>query len=238
MKRRAPPTETCRSLDRTLSLPILESVYRVAALDKPLAERYELLTIALRDHVPEKSANNQMKKAVTRIWLNPPEDAAPMIRWALDHPDAFPDRRVMHAGSLIATVPYVGSIFAQLGRSFALDEPLTIAALVRRVVAIWGASSTVRGGVGKTVTTLRRLDVVHGGGRTRITRAVPLETSPLGASWLVHASMLTRRAESLDVDEAAQMPELFWVRSLKPDASYPFLEMHREGMNRRVWTLR
>ena len=85
-----------------------------------------------------------------------------MIRWAVDHPDLFPDHRVMHAGALLATFSFVGSVAELLGRSFALDEPVTIVDLTRRAVAVWGASSTVHEGVGKTITTLRRLDVVQG----------------------------------------------------------------------------
>ena len=137
-------------------------------MDRPVRERSELLTIALRQHVSDADADNKMKKTVTRIWLNPPEPAAGMIRWALEHPDQFPDHRAMHAGALLATVPYVGSVIAQLGRSFALHERPTVVDLRRRIVAQWGESSTVQEGVGKTITSLRRLDLVTGGGRTPI----------------------------------------------------------------------
>ena len=77
----------------------------------------------------------------------------------------------MHAGALLATFSFVGSVAELLGRRFALDEPVTVVDLTRRAVAVWGASSTVHEGVGKTITTLRRLDVVKGGGRTPVTPA-------------------------------------------------------------------
>ena len=238
MTPRSPRTDTPRALDRILSLSLLDDVYRVAAMDKPVRERSELLTIALRQHVSDADADNKMKKTVTRIWLNPPEPAVPMIRWALEHPDQFPDRRVMHTGALLATVPYVGSVIAQLGRAFALHEQPTVVDLRRRIVAQWGESSTVQEGVGKTITSLRRLDLVTGGGRTPINPAPPLSATPLGASWLVHATMLTRQIEALDVHDSAEAPELFWVCSVNPSAEYPLLEIHSEGISRRVWAVR
>jgi len=224
--------------DRAFSLPVLETGYRFAALDKPEPERSTLLTVALREHVSDKDAKTKMKWALNRVWLKPPDQAAVMIRWAVDHPDLFPDHRVMHAGALLATFSFVGSVAELLGRSFALDEPVTVVDLTRRAVAVWGASSTVHEGVGKTITTLRRLDVVKGGGRTPVTPAPALPVTPLGAAWLVHATMLTRQAEALDVHDAAQAPELFWAADFMPSADYPLLDIHSEGGSRRVWAIR
>lgn len=133
---------------------------------------------------------------------------------------------------------YIGSVIAQVGRAFALHEQPTVVELRRRIVAQWGESSTVQGGVGKTITSLRRLDLVAGGGRTPISPVTPLSATPLGASWLIHAAMLTRQVQALDVHEAAEAPELFWVTGLKPSSDYPLLETHSEGMNRRVWAAR
>ena len=144
----------------------------------------------------------------------------------------------MHAGALLATVPYVASVMTQLGRSFALGEVATVADLRRRIVSIWGGTSTVQEGVGKTVTTLRRLDIVTGGGRSAVTSCDRLEPGTLASSWLVHATMLARQVQALDVNEAPGAPELFWVADLKPDSEYPFLEEHAEGLTRRVWAVR
>lgn len=238
MTSRSPKTGTPRALDRALTLALLDDVYRVAAMDRPVRERSELLTIALRQHVSDADADNKMKKTVTRIWLNPPAPAAGMIRWALDHPDQFPDHRVMHAGAMLATVPFVGSVIAQLGRSFALHEKPTVVDLRRRIVAQWGESSTVQEGVGKTITSLRRLDLVAGGGRIPISPATALSATQLGASWLTHATILARQVQALDMRDAAEAPELFWAAGLRPSADYPLLELHSEGMNRRVWAVR
>jgi len=238
MSQPSPKASTPRALDRVLTLSLLDDVYRVAAMDKSPRERSQLLTIALREHVSEAVADNQMKKTVSRIWFNPPEPAAEMIRWAIDHPDSFPDRRVMHTGAMLATVPYIGSVITQLGRCFALNEQPTVVDVRRRIVAQWGASSTVRGGVGKTVTSLRCLGLVSGGGRVRIAPQLPFPASPLAATWLIHAAMLARQVQALDVREALEAPELFWVSTLKPSLDYPLLEIHSEGINRRVWAVR
>ena len=206
-------------------------------MEQPVGERSELLTIALREHTTAADAANKMKKTVTRVWLNPPEPAVPMIHWALEHPEHFPDRRLMHAGALLATVPFVASVMTQVGRSFALGESVTVPDLRRRIVAIWGGTSTVQEGVGKTVTTLRRLDILDGGGRAPVEPCEPLEAGGMASAWLIHATMLARHVQALDVREAPGAPELFWLADLSPDAGYPLLESHAEGMNRRVWTI-
>jgi len=94
------------------------------------------------------------------------------------------------------------------------------------MVAQWGESSTVQEGVGKTITSLRRLDLVAGGGRIPISPMTALSATSLGAAWLIHAAMLTRQVQALDVHEAAEAPELFWVVGMKPSFDDPLLELH------------
>ena len=235
MSPRAPDPGSPRPLDRALNLPLLETVYRIAALDLSPEQRSQQLTIALREHTTDADAESRLKWAVSRIWTNPPEPSAEMIRWAIDHPEHFPDRRLMHAGALLATVPFVGTALAHLGRSFAHDQLLTVSDLRRRLVARWGDTSTVRGAVGKTVTTFRRLEIVTGGGPTPITCQPALVASPHAAAWLVHALLLHRQATSIDVRDAADAPELFWAAPTTPDSTYPHLEQHTEATNRRIW---
>ncbi|MYB24181.1 MAG: hypothetical protein F4X37_03580 [Acidimicrobiia bacterium] len=235
MSPRAPDPGSPRPLDRALSLPLLETAYRIAALGLSPEQQSQQLTIALREHTTDADAKTRLKKIVSRIWTNPPEPAAEMIRWAIDHPEHFPDRRPMHTGALLATVPFVGTALAHLGRSFAHDQILTVPGLRRRLVARWGDTSTVREAVGKTVTTLRRLEIVAGGGPTPITRQSALTVTPLAAAWLVHALLLHRQATSIDTRDAAGAPELFWVAPTIPDPSYPHLEQHTEAANRRIW---
>lgn len=235
MSLRLPDPSSPRPLDRALSLPLLDAVYRIASFDLTVEERSDQLTIALREHTTDADAKKRMKWAVSRIWINPPQPAAAMIRWAIDHPEHFPDRRLMHTGALMATVPFVGSALSQLGRSFALDQALTVTDLRNRLVARWGETSTVREAVGKTVTSLRRLGIVDGGGRQPITRCPQLDASPLATAWLVHAVILCRQASSIGVRDAVAAPELFWAAANAPDPDYPHLELHTEALNRRVW---
>jgi|HubBroStandDraft_2_1064218.scaffolds.fasta_scaffold07054_4 hypothetical protein len=235
----ARPAEiSSRVPDGALSFGALDAAYRIGALAKSLEERSELLTVALREHVSERDAKTKIKWTLNRVWLNPPEPAVAMIRWARDHVDSFPDRRAMHAGALLATYPFVGSVAELLGRSFALDEPITVVDLRRRVVALWGASSTVQEGVGKTVTTFRRLGLVNGGGRKPVLLSTRLPVTSLGATWLIHTTMLTRQVQAIDVDDANNAPELFWAELRKPDPDYPLLEVHSETTTRRVWAVR
>ena len=235
MSPQQPDPRAPRPLDRALSLPLLETVYRIASLDIDKCDRSVQLTIALREHTTDADAATRVKWAVSRIWINPPQPAVTMIRWAIDHPEHFPDRRLMHTGALLSTVPFVGSVLGQLGRSFALDQTLTVPDIRKRLVARWGETSTVRGAAGKTVTSLRRLGVVDGGGRHPVVGRSRLAASPLGAAWLVHAVMLYRYAESIEIRDAAAAPELFWADQNTPDPSYPHLELHTEALNRRVW---
>ena len=235
MNPRSPDPGSPRPLDRAISLPVLETVYRIASLGLSFEERSAQLTVALREHTTDADAKTRLKWAVSRIWINPPRPAAAMIRWAIDHPEHFPDRRLMHTGALMATIPFVGSALGHLGRSFALEEPLTVPDLRRRLVARWGETSTVGEAVGKTVTSLRRLGIVDGGGRQPVTRCPRLDASPLATAWLVHAVILCRQASSIEVRDAAAAPELFWANETTPDPDYPHLELHTEALNRRVW---
>lgn len=236
MTPRPPDPASPRPLDRALSLPVLDTAHRIASLDLKGAERSSHLTVALREHTTEADAKTRLKWTISRVWINPPQPATAMIRWAIDHPEHFPDRRLMHTGALMATIPFVGTALAHLGRAFALDQTLTVSDLRRRQVARWGETSTVREAVGKTVTTLRRLRVIEGGGRQPITRCPSQSPTPLVASWLVHAVILSRGTSSLEVREATAAPELFWAGPTTPDPDYTYLERHTESQARQVWT--
>lgn len=238
MTARRSPSTAGRVPECPLNLAGLEATYRIAGMDLALAERSELLTVALREHFSEREAKNKAKKTLSRVWLNPPPEAAEMIAWALSNPQEFADHRLMHAGALMATYPFVGGILATIGRQHALHEQISVPDLRRRMEGRWGATTTVQEAVGKTVTTLRRLSIVEGGGRVPVTPSTRLTASPLAATWLVHATMLTRQVQSLDTSEALESPELFWIESLTPAATYPLLETHAEGPRRRVWTTR
>ena len=225
--------------ERTVKPDVLEAAYRIAGSDAPFEDQRQLLAVALRDYVTEQEANNKTKKMMTRVWVNPPEDATSVIHWAVQHPEAFPDRHAMHLGAMLATYPFVDTVLATLGRAFALDGSITGVELRRKVVGQWGERTSVSLGATKTAGTLRHLGVIGGGGSNKpYVPASKLDVSSLGASWLVHCLLCSRGAGSINTDDVATAPELFWTGALVLDPAYPMLELHREGMNRRVWAIR
>ncbi len=227
-----------RYLECALSLPILEAGHRVAALDAPTEDKSSLLEIALREHVSELDAATKTKLTVARVWLNPPRSAERMIRWAVDNPHHFYDHRIMHAGALLATYPFIGSVFTVLGRAFALGSSTFAVDVRNRSVDLWGGSTAVVHGTSKAITSLKRLDLITGGGRSPIVAGPPMEVESHAASWLIHSALLTRDQEAIDTYEALDTPELFWANLVDPSADYPFLEKHQEGLNRTVWVIR
>ena len=224
--------------DVALSIPALDAAYRIAALSLLPEEESELLTIALREHFSERDASTKAKWTLNRVWLNPPPAAADMIAWALANPHLFPDRRLLHVGALIATYPFVGSIAAFLGRAFALQSPVAILDVRRRSVELWGGTSTVIVGAGKMITTLRRLEILRGGGRNPITSGNRIDAHCQTAAWLVHAVLISRQKHAVDEPEVADMPELYWAKFVESLGGYPLLEPHREGATRKVWAIR
>ena len=120
--------------ERALGPDIFEVAYKIAASGHPFAEQRQLLAVALRDHTTEQEANDKTKKLLTRVWVNPPPEALPLIQWAVAHPEQFTDRRVMHLGALMATFPFVGSVAAVIGKAFAIDGQLRNTDLKTRIV--------------------------------------------------------------------------------------------------------
>ena len=69
-------------LDRGLTFEQLEVARRVAVANTDPRTNRRQLTIALRDVVSDQEAEGKTKKCLTRVWLNPPSEAAEMIAWA------------------------------------------------------------------------------------------------------------------------------------------------------------
>ena len=221
--------------ERALGPDIFEVAYKIAASGHPFAEQRQLLAVALRDHTTEQEANDKTKKLLTRVWVNPPPEALPLIQWAVAHPEQFTDRRVMHLGALMATFPFVGSVAAVIGKAFAIDGQLRNTDLKTRIVGSWGARKTVEFGVVKTAGLLRKFGLVDGGGLKPMHPGAVLEVSGLAAAWLVHALILTRQQETMDATTVADASELFWAHLGPLDPVYPRLATHREGGRRLVY---
>ena len=224
--------------ERSLPPEIFDVAYRIASSNHPFEDQRQLLAVALRDFTTEQEAQDKTKKLLTRVWINPPPEALPLIRWAIANPDQFPDRRVMHLGALLGTFPFVGAVASCLGRAFAIDGAISGPELKNRIVATWGARKTVEYGVIKTAGLLRKFGIVGGGGKTPMCDGSVLDVPGSAASWLIHALVLTRQQQTIDTTTVANAPELFWARLGPTDAAYPHLEIHREGGGRVVFQIK
>ncbi|MGD0322072.1 MAG: hypothetical protein ABSC00_10830 [Acidimicrobiales bacterium] len=224
-------------LDRDLTPDLLDVALRVATDPTPWVDKRKLLTVALRDHVSEQEANGKTKKCLTRVWINPPPDAAGMVAWGRDHRQLAIDRRLLHLGALTATFPFVGGISALVGRALALDGYADPGDIRQRARAIWGDRPAIDVGARKAYTTLLRFGVLTGGGRTPLARGEVFEADARMAGWIIHSLLLTRGCRSVSDTELGVAPELFWLKFDRPDGCYPLLERHKEGDRRVIWAV-
>ncbi len=222
-------------LDRALTPELLDVAFLVfrAADDRPDARR--LLTVALRDHVTAQEAEGKTKKCLTRVWVSPPVPARPMIRWAIDHADFDPDRRVIHFGALLATFPFVGAVTAIIGRALALQDTVLSADVRSQTRLRFGDRSSIDVGARKVYTALRYLGLLRNPNDGVFTAGDRLVVPPVMAGWIAHAVLLTRQLGAIDRRELSSAPELF---SLEVPANgfngYTLLEAHIEGGSRIV----
>lgn len=216
--------------DRALTPDLLDVGLRVAteAAGSPDARR--LLTVALRDHVSAQEAEGKTKKALTRIWVQPPEPARDMIAWASHNQDLDPERVVLHFGAMLATFPFVGVVAGIVGRQLRHDnavEPRRVRSDTRLVL---GDRSSVDVGARKVVTTMRYLGLLEPAGRNSL-RCGSRPKVPAGLdAWITHALLLTRQIGAVGLDELSRAPELatLTVNGGRPNG-YPLLEVHAEG---------
>lgn len=214
-------------LDRGLTLEQLELARRVSILDPDLHSNRRRLTIALRDVVSDQEAEGKTKKCLTRVWLNPPPEAAEMIAWArvFDGPNlALP---VLHFGAVLATFPFAGAVARVLGQHLLTDgqaEAERVRAEVRRGL---GDRSSVDVSARKAYTTFRNLGIVEQTGQVFRSPADAIQVPESLVPWLSHAVLLTRQAESLPTTSLRNAPELLGIQL--PGVmirGYPLLETH------------
>lgn len=214
-------------LDRGLTLEQLDLAYDIAVADPDPKTNRRKLTMALRDLVSEQEAEGKTKKCLTRVWLNPPPEAAEMIDWAREQAVPRSDRPVLHFGALLATFPFVGAAARSIGQHLQTEgrvEAATVRAEVRRML---GDRSSVEVAARKGYTTLRNLGVVQQRGQVLERAAEAMEVPLVLMPWVSHAVLLTRQAESLPSTSVEHAPELLGVQvSATSLRGYPFLESH------------
>lgn len=214
-------------LDRGLTLDQLELARRVSIADPDTRSNRRQLTIALRDLVSDQEAEGKTKKCLTRVWLNPPPEAAEMIAWARlfdGPPSVLP---LLHFGAVLATFPFAGAVARVLGQHIQTDghaDAKSVRAEVRRSL---GDRSSVDVAARKAYTTFRNLGVVHQTGQVLEFAIEPIPVPTSIGLWLSHAVLLTRQADSLPTTSLRNAPELLGIQL--PSAGsrdYPLLESH------------
>jgi hypothetical protein len=218
-------------LDRGLTLEQLDLAYDIAVADPDPKTNRRRLTMALRDLVSEQEAEGKTKKCLTRVWLNPPPEAAEMIAWAREQTLPRSARPVLHFGALLATFPFVGTVAKVIGQHFQTEgsvEAVVARAEVRRML---GDRSSVEVAARKAYTTFKHLELLRQSGH-RLEPASPTSVivEPLLVAWLSHAVLLTRQVESQPLSSVRSAPELLGLQVPSSiSRSYLLLEAHGQG---------
>lgn len=216
--------------DRALTPGLLDVALRVASESDDSRDARKLLTVALRDHVSAQEAEGKTKKCLSRVWVQPPEDAREMVRWAVRHQHLELDRTVLHFGAILATFPFAGVVAAIVGRQLHLDGKVEPRAVRAQARAALGDRSTVDIGARKVVTSMRYLGLLDGpNGGPLVLGRQPVVPSEL-TGWTMHALLLTRQAEAIGTDSPSRALELATVKAgTSGIGSYPLLDLHVEN---------
>jgi hypothetical protein len=217
-------------LDRGLTIEQLEIARDIARADPNPATNRRSLTMALRDIVSEQEAENKTKKCLTRVWLNPPQDAVEMIAWALNASIPRGATPLLHFGALLATFPFVGTVARVVGQYIKTEGAANAQAVRSDVRRTYGDRSSVDVAARKAYTTLRNIGVIHQEKQTLLPVEPSLVLPEELTGWMAHALMLTRSAEAIPFSSMTTAPELLGVRvsSVRP-TSYPLVEIHNSA---------
>lgn len=214
-------------LDRGLTLQQFELARRIAIADPDLRSNRRRLTIALRDLVSDQEAEGKTKKCLTRVWLNPPTEAAEMIAWARSFDGSPSVRPLLHFGAVLATFPFAGAVARVLGQHLQTDGHADAARVRAEVRRSLGDRSSVDVAARKAYTTFRNLGVVRQTGQVLESAIDPIDVPTSLGLWLSHAVLLTRQADSLPTTSLRNAPELLGIRLPGAVArDYPLLETH------------
>lgn len=217
-------------LDRGLTLEQLDLAYEISVADPDPKTNRRRLTMALRDLVSEQEAEGKTKKCLTRVWLNPPPDAAAMIAWARAQPVPRTARPVFHFGALLATFPFVGAVTRVIGQHLRTDGSVEAAVVRAEVRRSLGDRSSVDVAARKVYTTIRNLGIIEQNRQTLSWAAQRVAAPADLGGWLIHALLLTRQVEAISVSGVAAAPELLGILDSTPaQRSYALLESHSQG---------
>jgi hypothetical protein len=218
-------------LDRGLTLEQLDLALEIACTNPDPQTNRRTLTVRLRDLVSDQEAEGKTKKCLTRVWLNPPPEAAQMIGWARENLASNLDRRVLHFGAILATFPFVGVVAKVIGQHLQTESRVELRRVRDEVRRILGDRSSVDVGARKTYTTLRNLGVLRQvGQQLQPPLARQVIADPIVVAWLSDAVLLTRQVESQAASTIRSAPELFPCSlTATHERAYPFLETHNNA---------
>jgi hypothetical protein len=218
-------------LDRGLTLEQLDLAYDIAVADPDPTTNRRRLTMALRDLVSEQEAEGKTKKCLTRVWLNPPPEAAEMIGWARGQTPSPSVRPVFHLGAILATFPFAGTVAKVIGQHLATEGRVEASAVRAEVRRSLGDRSSVDVAARKAYTTFRNIGILCLEGQVLTPTPDRLPGfDPLLAAWLSHAVLLTRQVESQPLTSLRGAPELLGIQlASSPSSDYPLLETHSYG---------
>ena len=198
-------------LDRGLTIEQLELARRVARADHDPRTNRRALTIALRDLVSQQEAEGKTKKCLTRVWLNPPPEAAEMIGSARDF-DSTLALPLLHFGAVLATFPFAGAVAKVLGQHIQTDGYAKASEIRAEVRRSYGDRSSVDVAARKVYTTFKNLGIVRQSGQVLEAADNAIKAPSSLGPWLCHAILLTRQAESLPATSLRGAPELLGVQ--------------------------
>lgn len=212
-------------LDRGLTLEQLDLAYDIAVADPDPKTNRKRLTMALRDMVSEQEAEGKTKKCLTRVWLNPPSEAAEMISWAREQSLPRSARPVLHYGALLATYPFVGLVARVVGQHLQTEGGVTAAVVRAEVRRALGDRSSVDVAARKAYTTFRNLGILHRVGHSLVGPSERTSAPAQLAGWLSHAVLLTRQIGSASTTSMDVAPEFVGLDVGSIDGNYPFTEL-------------
>lgn len=227
-------------LNRPLKRAWLDAALRAARLTQNADHRQAILDEVLFDQGLGETAIKKTTRVLKNIWWEPPNHSADLIKWAQDFDEPV-DTRVLHLGAMLGSYPFIGTIYAAIGKIARQTDLIGNTDVKSRVISKWGDRESVQRAVLMALNTLKSLEVLRGepnSVRKHLQQPIPVPNELV--SWLTHALLLTRSSNSIDNSLVSSAPELFAVQIKNRETviSYPFLETFAEGGGRTVLEIR
>lgn len=223
-----------RLLDRMVTPGWMNTALRIARMGKPWAESRQLLEVALRDEIESPTGRKKTATILAGSWLKPAPEAESVVAWAREM--AGGDLRIWHLGVLLANYSFVDDVCREVGRTTALGEDIHTGAVRSAMKAQWGDRDVVNVATRSAIRTLRSFGWLKGKeGESVSERGNCLSPDHTTTPWLLHALMVARGVQEIDLRDALTSPEFFMLQMpTHLGNGYPHLERFTEGSGRVV----